>query len=81
MAKLAKSQDPTNWRKGAQLATGDLVAIEWDAAGNATAFSAVVSRETVAYMGTTTYKFALANGRSKTAAGREFVQGRYTTAS
>lgn len=76
MAKIAKSKDTKNWRKGKDLQVGDLVAVHWDERGVVTETSPVVEylgKEP--YMGVTNHVFMLANGRRKFLAGGEFVRG------
>jgi hypothetical protein len=81
MAKIAKSQDTRNWRKGVDLTVGDQVAVRWNDA-KAIEFSSVISVEqvdaaTLGQRGGRQYRAHLANGATKSATGAEYVEGRY----
>lgn len=81
MAKLAKSKDTKNWRKGADLRVGDLVAVAWTDR-TASEFSPIVAIEKVPthYCGAgagSEYLCTTEAGRTRQFAGREFAEGRY----
>ncbi len=76
MAKLAKSKDTANWRKGKDLKVGDTVLL-WV---NGQQVEATITTEPikVPYMSVTNYKWQTSiPGRTVLAAGGEFVEGRY----
>lgn len=81
MARIAKSKDTANYRKGKDLQVGDQVAVRWDGM-KSVEFSAIVSinavdAATVGQSGGRQYRAELADGTAKVATGAEFVEGRY----
>jgi hypothetical protein len=74
MARIAKSKDTANWRKGKDIAVGNIISV-W--VHGAQTFQAVVSIAKVPYMSVTNYQFTTTEGRTVTAAGGEFVEGQY----
>lgn len=84
MAKISKSTDTANWRKGKDLKVGDEIATAWAAVAPyaVTETSRIESIElvnaaNVGQRGGRQYRAHLANGKAKTATGAEFVQGRF----
>lgn len=81
MAKIAKSKDTANYRKGSALVIGDEIAVAWTGT-KATEFAAITSIElvdasTLGQRGGRQYRVTLDNGKSRVFAGTEFAEGRY----
>jgi hypothetical protein len=79
MAKIAKSKDTANWRKGKDLTVGDLLAVRWEGKTPVEFSPIAESLGKVPYMGVTNYRYKTESGHTKTVAGGEFAQGRYTS--
>ena len=77
MARIAKSKDQANYRKGNALAVGDQIAIAWNTDGSVAATSPVATIETGMYMSRRGYVFTAESGFVVHAASGEYVQGRY----
>jgi hypothetical protein len=77
MAKIAKSKDTKNWRKGNAISKGDQIAVAWNADGSVAATSPVVEIGTGLYMNRRGFVLTAENGKVVHAASAEYVQGRY----
>lgn len=75
MAKIAKSKDTANYRKGNALQVGDTVAVWIDGVEVFTTVTAYLGK--VPYMGTTNHEFETEAGKTLTLGGGEFQKGRY----
>jgi hypothetical protein len=78
MAKIAKSKDQANWRKGKDLQVGDLIATKFDGQEPIELSPITAYEGTAPYMGSTNHVWRLANGDTKLVGGGEFARGRYT---
>lgn len=76
MAKMAKSKDTANWRKGNAILKGDLVAVAWNGE-TVTETSPIAKIETSLYMSRRGFVFTTESGYVIHAASNEFVEGRY----
>lgn len=76
MARIAKSKDTANWRKGNAIAKGDMVAVKWQGEASVE-FSRVASIGTGLYMSRRGYVFTTESGKVIHAASAEYVEGRY----
>ena len=77
----SKASQPNRFRKGSEIAKGDLVAIGWTGV-RATEFSPVVSVELVdpalvGQRGAKQYRATLANGATRTTTAGGFIEGSY----
>lgn len=76
MARIAKSKDQANWRKGKDLQVGDIVILGSESGWVDATITGPA--EKVPYMSVTNYQFPTSiEGRFVTVGGGEFVRGRY----
>lgn len=81
MAKLAKSKDPQNWRKGKDLKIGDMIAVKWGPDGPVE-YSPIVSYDGKRpYMSVTNHVWTLENGDKLWCGGGEYAAGRFDVSS
>lgn len=79
MAKIAKSKDTANYRKGKDLQVGDIVKVHTVIDGvHGSIFSAITEYlGKVPYMGVTNHKFMTESGNTLLVGGGEFAQGQF----